>query len=168
MPRCRLHWAAYCAAALLAYPVPTLCSAEIYRWVDASGTVTYGNLPPPPGVTVTEVLAEQPVDRAALAAAERERQLSMREDKLRLQELEIAAAKRALVDFQAPPPAPAGVPCGDCAYGWYAGGWPSVMPAAIWHPAGPHWRGPHAPRNAHGALAAPGGHTGGAWRTQRR
>jgi Domain of unknown function (DUF4124) len=45
------------AASLLALAVPAL-AADIYRWVDASGTVHYSNGTPPSGVKATKVDVE--------------------------------------------------------------------------------------------------------------
>lgn len=113
------------AAAMLVLCCPALASAEIYCWTDASGTVTYSNLPPPKGIQVTDVIAETPVSPQAQADVAHRLEVSALNDRIRLLEFEMARAKREAVDYPAPAPAlaPPGPPCtpdgfGDCDYPW--------------------------------------------------
>gem|GEM_PF-6016908 len=110
---------ALCAACLL----PTAAWAEIYGWTDSNGQVTYSNLPPPPGVHVTDVIHETPLSAKDVQQANYEAQIRALNDRIRLMELEETAKNRQVVDFAAPPPAPAGVGCGpgdsyDCNPDW--------------------------------------------------
>lgn len=147
-----------------AFAVPAM--AEIHGWVDAQGNVTYSNLPPPPGVKITDVIREEPIDPQALAEARLRSEQEQRRDKIRLLELEQARAQRTVVDYPAPPPAPplaAGLGCGpngqyDCFDG--SVGWPvvGVLPYAVWGRAGRQYS------QSYGSYGHSGGwHGGAAW-----
>ncbi len=100
-------------AVAVALAAPVIARAEIYGWVDSNGEVTYSNLPPPDSARVFDVMQEpapspaKAADQAAHAA-----QMDALNDRLRLMELEMARAKREVVDYPAPPPSPPGVGCG--------------------------------------------------------
>jgi hypothetical protein len=166
-----------CGNARRALPVLTLaglaalfaagpCAAEIYGWVDASGQVTYSNLPPPDGVRVTDVIHDTPMSPKGLAEAAHQSEVSMLNDRIRLLELEMARSQRQVVDYPAPPPAPPGVACGpeDCAGDWgpfYTTGFLYAGPYRGFHDRYGYWgrRGTAGPRGA-GRGAAGMGHTG--------
>ena len=95
---------ALCAACLL----PTAAWAEIYGWTDSNGQVTYSNLPPPPGVHVTDVIHETPLSAKDVQQANYEAQIRALNDRIRLMELEETAKNRQVVDFAAPRPRPRG------------------------------------------------------------
>lgn len=69
--------------------VPSQAAAEIYGWVDASGSVTYSNLPPPKSARVIDTIEETPPPSPqALAAAEAAHQSEMRALNEKVQQLE--------------------------------------------------------------------------------
>jgi hypothetical protein len=77
--------------------------ADIYTWVDASGTVNISNLSPPEGVRVTKVTHEKPQNLAPREdvgrEAVRQAELQALSDRLRQLENEVDVARRP-----APPP----------------------------------------------------------------
>ena len=80
-----------------------LAHADIFTWVDASGTINVSNLPPPDGVDVTKVTHETPVpvparEEAARAAAH---QAEVRALEERVGQLE---SELEMVTRQPPPP----------------------------------------------------------------
>jgi len=88
--------------------VPSQAAAEIYGWVDASGSVTYSNLPPPKSARVIDVIPEiPPPSPQALAAAEAAHQSEMRalNDKVQQIERELQQARSAPPSYpvDAPP-----------------------------------------------------------------
>ncbi len=117
-----LYWALGLAAvATLCWPMRA--GAEIYGWVDDSGTVTYSNLPPPKGARLTDVIHETPLSPQAVADAAHRSELAALNDRIRLLELESARARREVVDYPAPPATPPGLGCGpdgytDCSAPW--------------------------------------------------
>lgn len=75
-----------------------LAHADIYMWVDASGTINVSNLPPPDGVSVTKVTHESapptpPRDEAARAAAN-EAEVQALEERVGQLENELERARR--------------------------------------------------------------------------
>ncbi len=96
--------------------------AEIYGWVDASGAVTYSNLPPPKGARVIDTIKEVPVDASsqaqarAAADAAHQAQLQALNDRLRELENEVQQARRAppAVAYPPAPPAPPSFAAADC------------------------------------------------------
>lgn len=74
--------------------------ADIYKWVDKSGTVTYSNAAPPSGIRVTEVIRERKPAPAAdppspvAADAVHEAELRAMELHIRQLELELAQLRR--------------------------------------------------------------------------
>jgi len=108
-------------ASLAALPIPAVCSAEIYGWIDGAGVVTYSNLPPPGGVDVTQVIHEQPVSPKAAAEATQQAQAAALNDRIRLLELEVARSQRVPVDYPIAPPLAAEPPVdvGCAPYGYY-------------------------------------------------
>jgi hypothetical protein len=93
---------------------------QIYGWTDSKGEVTYSNLPPPKGATVTDVIPDKPLSPAALQEAARRSEISTLNDRIRLLELEQARSKREVVDYPGAPAVPL-VPsanaCGPEGYG---------------------------------------------------
>jgi hypothetical protein len=108
--------AAAVLGALLAAALPAVASAEIYGWVDPSGTVTYSNLPPPRDAKITDVIHDTPMSPQAIAEAARRSEISALNDRIRLLELELARTQREVVEYPGPPPGPAGVGCGPDGY----------------------------------------------------
>jgi Domain of unknown function (DUF4124) len=81
--------------------------AEIYRWVDASGGVTFSDRAPPAGVRVTDVIHVDPPLPAATVEAAHEAEMRMLAQRVRLLELERDRSERVAM---APPPAYAPAP----------------------------------------------------------
>jgi hypothetical protein len=127
-----------------------LAHADIYTWVDASGTVNLSNLQPPEGVRVTNVTHETPQklatrDNAALEAI-RQAELQALTDRVRQLETEVEVARRpapppqvvyvpipstAPMQYQAemPPPASSGCnPGWTSCWGWWGSGF---YPASV-------------------------------------
>ncbi len=150
-------------------------AADIYTWVDASGTINVSNLAPPDGVRVTSVIhATAPAEQAARDAA-RETQLRTLAERVVQLEDEIQVAQHAvpppllyppvpppLVQYiteVAPvqyvvnsPPAPSSAGCDgtwDCGFSWV----PVFYPASIGVLRPPNFARPHPLR--------PGPHFGG-------
>jgi hypothetical protein len=87
--------------------MPSQAAAEIYGWVDASGSVTYSNLPPPKNARVVDVIPETPPPSPqAMAAAEAAHQSEMRalNEKVRQIELERQQARSAAAYPAGAPP----------------------------------------------------------------
>lgn len=123
-------------AVLAALASPLRASAEIYGWVDASGTVTYSNLPPPKGAQLTDVIHEQPLSPQAVAESTHRAEVSALNDRIRLLELEMARSQREVVDYPAPPVAPAGVGCPPDLYSDCNGPWGSYYPGGVLYGVG--------------------------------
>src|SRR5258708_20843353 len=88
--------------------VPSQAAAEIYGWVDASGSVTYSNLPPPKSARVVDVIPEiPPPSPQALAAGEAAHQSEMRalNDRVQQIERELQQARSAPPPYPVAPPA---------------------------------------------------------------
>jgi hypothetical protein len=88
--------------------LPSLASAEIYGWVDPSGSFTYSNLPPPKNARLIEVIPEEPspdpatmAQAKAAADAAHQAQLQALNDRVRQLEREVQQVQR-----QPPPPVP--------------------------------------------------------------
>jgi hypothetical protein len=88
--------------------------ADIYTWVDASGSINVGNLSPPDGVRVISVAHARPEsaaarENAARDAARRAETLAL-EERVRQLESEAAARRQAptpvMYPIAAPPPLP--------------------------------------------------------------
>ncbi len=98
-PILRAAWPAVIAGALALQ----LAHAEIYTWVDASGSVNVGNLAPPKDVRVIKVTHTNAPETAARVDAAREAarraETQALEERVRQLEDEVELAKR-----QAPPP----------------------------------------------------------------
>lgn len=167
---------------LLAPAIPTMCSAEIYGWIDSAGVVTYSNLPPPSGVDVTQVIHEEPVSaKAAAEAAQRAKdaEAAAQNDRMRLREWELSRATRAPLDYPTgpmPATAPAESDCGPYGYGyedcndlylWWPWGygprhswWYGYRGRAGGFPGpGVHGRPPAPSRHASAHSSASGGHS---------
>jgi hypothetical protein len=104
----RLLGSAAVLSGVLGALLPSLASAEIYGWIDPSGSFTYSNLPPPKNARVIEVIQEEPPpDPATLARAKaaadaaHQVQLQALNDRLRQLEREVQQVQR-----QPPPPVP--------------------------------------------------------------
>lgn len=80
----------------------SVAEAEIYRWVDASGGVTFSDRAPPAGVRVTDVIHVDPPLPAATIDAARAAEMRMLAQRVRLLELERDRSERVAM---APPPA---------------------------------------------------------------
>jgi hypothetical protein len=140
-------WPAVLAGALVLQPA----WADIYTWVDASGTVNISNLSPPEGARVTNVTHEVPQKTATRDDAAREgvrqAELQALADRVRQLENEVDGAQRpvpppqvvyvtipapAPVQYQAEP-APPPV-AGECdpswasCWGWWGSG---IYPASV-------------------------------------
>lgn len=125
--------------------------ADVYTWVDASGQVTYSNLPPPAGVKVLEVVrgaAPGGPTPAEQAAAEREAEVRALAERVRQLEAEAAPGGEAppppLRTARAAPPTEQNVECpppwSDCiAPGWAPWMYPSVVVTGS--PRGHHHKG---------------------------
>jgi hypothetical protein len=97
--------AALPATLALAFALPA--HADIYTWVDASGTTNVSNLAPPDGVTLTRVQHSLPPEILAREDAAREaaRQAETRALAERVKQLEADAARTPPPDYR-PPAAP--------------------------------------------------------------
>jgi hypothetical protein len=83
---------------------PSAAMAEIYGWVDPSGSVTYSNLPPPKNARVIDVIEETPPPTPqAQAAAEAAHEAQMRALNERVRQLE---QELQLSRYDSAPPAP--------------------------------------------------------------
>jgi hypothetical protein len=151
-----------------AWPAVLACSfglqparADIYTWVDASGTVNVSNLSPPEDVRVTSVTRESPRRTAARDDAAREAvrqaELQTLSDRILQLENEAEVARRPAPPPQVvyvPVPAPAPVqyqaewappPSGGCdpswssCWGWWGSGF---YPASVIVVRAPNFHGP--------------------------
>ena len=82
--------------------------AEIYTWVDATGTTNVSNLPPPEGAKVTKVQPAPPPEVAAREQAAFEAARRAETDALaqRVRDLEALAARSPPPDYRPPVPPP--------------------------------------------------------------
>jgi hypothetical protein len=103
----RLSWLAAALVGIVGTMAPSWAGAEIYGWIDASGDVTYSNLPPPQGSRVFDVIEEAPPATPAQlqAAADANHQAELHALNSRVQQLE-----RQLQQTRLPPPPPASYP----------------------------------------------------------
>jgi hypothetical protein len=89
---------------------PSAALAEIYGWVDPSGSVTYSNLPPPKNARVIDVIEETPPptpQAQAAAAAAHEAEMRALNERVRQLEQELQLSR---YDSAPPPPAYPNVP----------------------------------------------------------
>jgi hypothetical protein len=125
--------------------------ADVYAWIDASGTVVLSDLAPPPGARVIDVVADNaaPVaTRAAVPAsydAARQAEIEFLTERVRLLERTVELGSRQPVPAAqygtGPPP---GINNGWCDPPWsYCGPWwgPAVYPGVIVVPRSSGFRG---------------------------
>lgn len=88
-----------------------LAHADIYTWIDKSGTINLSNLPPPEGVKVTKVIHESPPKTASPGDAAddplRQPDVQALAERIRQLEQEVEFAKRPLPPPMAYPAVPA-------------------------------------------------------------
>ena len=147
--RIRLLGAAWPAVLACSLGLQPAC-ADIYTWVDASGTVNISNLSPPEGARVTNVTHEAPQKTAtrddAAREAVRQAELQALSDRVRQLENEVEVGRRpvptpqvvyvpvtasAPVQYQAEvtPPASGGCdPSWASCWGWWSSGF---YPASV-------------------------------------
>lgn len=120
--RCFIAWPLSIALAAL----PATAMADIYTWIDAAGTKTYSDQPPPKGMQLLSVAREPPVKPltpAELAAQRDEAQqakIQALSERVRWLEREAQLASRpppAPVQY-VPPPPPCDPNWADCGVGW--------------------------------------------------
>jgi len=89
--------------------------ADVYAWVDASGNLTFSDLPPPAGVRVVQVVAEprssvtaRP-DPQSIRDATHETEVHILSERVRLleQQVELASAPPPVMQYQSAPLPPA-------------------------------------------------------------
>lgn len=108
--------AAFLAVLACSLGVHPAC-ADVYTWVDSSGTINISNLSPPEGVRVTNVTRETPQSQTTredfAREAARQAELQALADRVRQLENEVEVARRSVpppqllyVPVQAPPPPP--------------------------------------------------------------
>jgi hypothetical protein len=157
-----------------------LAHADIYTWVDASGSINVSNLAPPDGVRVASVMHESAPAAAARAEATREaaRQAEVQalaERVRQLEDIELAKGQAPPpVDYRAipppviqyvvvPPPAqyavnPAPPVNPGCDPGWFdCGLWgiPGIYPTTVVVLRAPNFRHFHPGRGGHQFVAQP-------------
>lgn len=151
--RIRLLTAAWPAVLACSFGLQPAC-ADIYTWVDASGTVNVSNLSPPEGVRVTHVTREAPQNTTprvdAAWEAVRQAELQALSDRVRQLEHEAEVAQRTVpppqvvyvpvpalapapapVQYQAEMTPPAGGECDptwSSCWGWWGSGF---YPASV-------------------------------------
>ncbi len=166
----RLQVAAWSAVLVCSFGPGPAC-ADIYTWVDASGTVNISNLSPPEGVRVIRVAHEAPRNAApredSAREAVRQAELQALADRVRQLENEAEIAQPpvlppqvvyvpvpvpAPVQYQAEMTPPAGGECdpawSSCWGGWGSGFYPAsviVVRAPNFHrsPPGHRWHPGH-------------------------
>lgn len=126
------------AATLLA-TAPVAAGDPIFKWVDASGNVTYSSTPPPGAAAQPVDIPPAPPPAEMEAAKERERSLQELGDQLYQEradrEAELAAERRAAREETAPPPTPRDEESGTTADGgWWIPAFPGLRPRP--HPHG--------------------------------
>src|SRR5579864_2424744 len=87
-----------------------LAHADIFTWVDASGTINVSNLPPPDGVEVTKITHEDPPSPArveAARAAAHQAEVQALEERVGQLESELVMAARQPPTMVIYPPMPA-------------------------------------------------------------
>jgi len=121
--RCLIAWPL--SIALVAMPAAVM--ADIYTWIDAAGTKTYSDQPPPKGVQLLSVAREPPVkpltpaEQAAQRDAAQQAQIQALSERLRWLERETQLASRpppAPVQYVPAPPAPCDPRWSDCGTWW--------------------------------------------------
>lgn len=146
-----------------------LAHADIYTWIDASGTINVSNIAPPEGVSVTKITHESPSTTATRAeaarAASHQAEVQALEERVGQLENEVQLAKSQAIPpviyqpIPAPPvmqyiadPAPpvsqyvldtAQPPYAGCAWvgcGWWA---PGIYPVGVVVLRGANFRGFH-------------------------
>jgi hypothetical protein len=166
-----------------------LAHADIYTWVDASGSINVSNLAPPEGVRVASVMhASAPATATRAEATEAARQAEVQALAERVRELEddVELAKRQApppVDYRAiPPPVfqyvvvppppqyavnPAPPANSGCDPAWIECGlWgiPGIYPTSIVVLRAPNFRRFHPGRGGHPFVVEPPMRAGGAFR----
>lgn len=151
----RLGWAATLAVATAGASTPLPAAAEIYGWVDSSGSVTYSNLPPPKDAKIIDRIEETPSTPQSQAAAAAAHDAQMRSLNARVQQLEWELRQSAMTP--APPPsapypvasAPSYGP--DCDAGFYdCGMWDGPAYYTIGVPYWPSYYRPRGDFHYHG------------------
>ena len=173
--RIRLLGAAWSAVLACSLGLQPAC-ADIYTWVDASGTVNISNLSPPEGTRVTNVTHEVPQKIAtrddAAREALRQAELQALSDRVRQLENETEVARRpvpppqvvyvpvpapAPVQYQAEVTPPAGGGCDPAwssCWGWWGSGF---YPASVVVVRAPNF---HRSPPGHPGHRSPPGHPG--------
>src|SRR5271165_6528468 len=101
----RPGWAAALAVAavgVVGASTPLPAAAEIYGWVDSSGSVTYSNLPPPKDAKIIDRIEEAPSTPQSQAAAAAAHDAQMQTLNARVQQLEWELRQSTMAP--APPP----------------------------------------------------------------
>jgi uncharacterized protein DUF4124 len=104
----RQGWAAALVVAtvgVMGASTPLPAAAEIYGWVDSSGSVTYSNLPPPKGAKIIDRIEETPSTPQSQAAAAAAHEAQMQSLNARVQQLEWELRQSAMAPAT-PPSAP--------------------------------------------------------------
>ena len=91
---------------LCAVLLPTLASAEIYKWKDKDGTVRYSDVPPPSNVKQESLYGKKiakPTGLAPLAPVEGDMTTAINRDKAATSAKNKASADKTKTDEKAPP-----------------------------------------------------------------
>jgi hypothetical protein len=152
--------------------------ADIYTWVDASGSINVSNLAPPDGVRVASVVHESAPAIAARAEAARQAEVQAVAERVRqLEDLELARSQAPPpLDYRAIPPPPPMIqyvvipPPGQyadnpappantgCDPGWFdCGLWgiPGFYPTSVFLLRAPNFRHIHPVRGGHASVRPP-------------
>ena len=95
--------------------------ADVYAWVDASGALTFSDLPPPPGVRVVNVVNEDTPGVSARTAPAPARQPDRQaEDRALSERVRQLERQVEIAGYQPPPPAQYSVPPSNswCNWAW--------------------------------------------------
>lgn len=120
---------------LIAWPLsialaamPAAAMADIYTWIDAAGTKTYSDQPPPKGVQLLSVAREPPAkpltpaEQAAQRDEAQQAKIQALSERVRWleREAQLAASRppAAPVQYVPPPPAPCDPRWSDCGDWW--------------------------------------------------
>lgn len=141
----------------VAVPVVLACAlgspcahADVYAWIDASGTLVLSDLTPPPGARVVDVVADSApavstrVTAPAPYEAARQDEIEFLSERVRLLERTVELVGRQAVPATIYGTVPAQGMNGWCDSGWsYCGpGWgPAIYPGFIVAPSAPGFRG---------------------------
>jgi hypothetical protein len=124
--------------------------ADIYAWIDASGTLVLSDLTPPPGARVIDVVADSTAAAPTYASAPvtyetaRQGEIAFLSERVRLLEREIELVGRQPIPAATYGVAPAQGMTGWCDSAWsYCGpGWgPAIYPGIVVVPGAPGFRG---------------------------